>query len=119
MKLTRAQKRAKLQAAVEALIEELLAWDEQNQAPNLTQIEDEVLKLRQQFGQEMAGVVLAGQEARDAVENLLCLKCGKVLRYKGRKGKGIESRLGGIQVERGAYYCQECASSFFPPRPAT
>jgi hypothetical protein len=119
MKLTRAQKKAKLQAAAEALIEELLAWDEQNQAPNMTQIEDEVLKLRQQFGQEMAGVVLEGQVAREPAENPLCLQCGKPLRYKGRKGKQVESRLGGMKVKRGAYYCQDCASSFFPPRPPT
>jgi uncharacterized protein YhaN len=119
MQLTRAQKKAKLQAAAEALIEQLLSWDEQNQAPNMTQIEDEVLQLRQRFGQEMAGVVLEGQVAREPVETLLCVKCGKPLRYKGRKGKDIESRLGGMTVERGAYYCKNCASSFFPPRPAT
>lgn len=119
MKLTRAQKKAKLQAAAEAVIEQLLEWDEQHQAPNMTQIEDEVLKLRQRFGQEMAGVVLEGQAAQQPVENPLCVKCGKPLRYKGRKRKGVESRLGGMEVERGYYTCQDCESRFFPPRPTT
>src|SRR4051812_18240586 len=72
MQLTRAQKKAKLEAAATELIEQMLDWDEKNQRPNLTQIEDEVLKLRQQFGEEMAGVMLAGQEARQPVENPLC-----------------------------------------------
>lgn len=115
MKLTRAQKRAKLQAAAEALIDQLLEWDEENQAPNLTQLEDEVLELRQQFGQEMAEVVLAGQVAKEPVETPRCQKCGKPLRNKGRKGKGIVSRLGEMTIERGVYYCKDCASSFFPP----
>ena len=119
MKLTRAQKKAKLQAVAEVLIEELLEWDEQNQTPNMTQIEDEVLKVRQRFGQEIAGVVLEGQGASEPVENPLCVQCGQPLRYKGRKGKHVESRLGGMKVKRGAYYCKDCASSFFPPRPPT
>lgn len=119
MKLTRAQKKAKLQAAAEVVIEQLLEWDEQNQAPNMTQIEDEVLKLRQQFGQRMAGVVLEGQVAQPPVENPLCIKCGKPLRYKGQKRKGVESRLGEVKVKRGYYTCKDCASRFFPPRPTT
>jgi hypothetical protein len=58
MKLTRAQKKAKLEAAAAVLIEQLLDWDEANGRPNLTAIEDEVLKLRQQFGQEMAAALV-------------------------------------------------------------
>lgn len=46
MQKTREQKKAKLAQAADALIEELLDWDEQNQTPNLTQIEEEVLELR-------------------------------------------------------------------------
>jgi len=116
MQLTRAQKKAKLEAAAAELIEQMLDWDEKNQRPNLTQIEDEVLKLRQQFGEEMAGVMLAGQEARQPVENP---QCGKPMRYKGEKRKDVESRLGGMEVERGYYHCINCASGFFPPRPTT
>ena len=36
MKETREQKRVRLLAAAEAVIEELLAWDETNSRPNLT-----------------------------------------------------------------------------------
>lgn len=114
MKLTRAQKKAKLEAAAERLIEQLLDWDEENARPNLTAIEDEVLHLRQQFGEEMAEVMVAGQEARQPVD-VVCPHCGKLLRYKGQKRKAVESRLGGFAVERGYYYCAACASGFFPP----
>ena len=119
MKLSRAQKKAKLEAAATELIEQMLDWDEKNERPNLTQIEDEVLKLRQQFGQEMARVMLEGQVAREPVENLLCPACGKPMRYKGQKRKDVESRLGSMEVERGYYYCTSCASGSFPPRPTT
>jgi hypothetical protein len=119
MKLTRAQKRAKLQAAAEKLIEQLLDWDELNTRPNLTAIEDEVLKLRRQFGEEMVDTVVAGQENRQPAETPLCPTCGKPMRYKGRKAREVESRLGGIELERGYYYCSNCESGSFPPRPAT
>lgn len=119
MKLTRAQKKAKLQAAAEALIEKLLEWDEKTDRPNLTAIEDEVLKLRQQFGQEMADVLVAGTEARQPVGNPACRQCGQPMRYKGQKGKVVESRLGGLEIERGYYYCAACESGSFPPRRAT
>ncbi len=115
MKLTRTQKKAKLQAAAEKLIEELLDWDELNTRPNLTAIEDEVLKLRQQFGQEMADTVVAGQENRQPVANPVCATCGKAMRYKGGKERDVESRLGGLEVARGYYYCGSCASGSFPP----
>jgi len=119
MKLTRAQKKAKLEAAAAELIEQMLDWDEQHERPNLTQIEDEVLKVRQHFGQEVAGVMLEGQVARQPVENPLCPACGQPMRYKGQKRKDVESRLGGMAVERGYYHCPDCESGLFPPRPTT
>lgn len=115
MKLTRAQKKAQLAEAAEALIEQLLDWDERTPAPNLTQIEDEVLGLRQRFGQELVSAVIAGQEAQQPVEAPSCPTCGEAMRPKGRKRKAVESRLGGVAVDRDYYYCACCASGLFPP----
>jgi hypothetical protein len=114
MKLTRAQKEAKLRKAAEGMIAALLAWDEENSTPNLTQIEDEILELRRQMGQEMLAVVLAGQEAGQPAQNPKCAQCGGEMRYKGRKERSIESRVDGVEVERGYYYCIRCKSGFFP-----
>lgn len=119
MKLTREQKKAKLEAAATALIEELLAWDEQHEKPNLTQIEDEVLALRQRFGQAMAGTLVAGQEARQPVEMPVCEQCGQPMRTKGAKQKAVESRVGGLKIERDYYHCRDCGSGHFPPRRPT
>ena len=119
MKLTRAQKEAKLRKAADEVIEKLLAWDDENKAPNLTQIEDEILELRRQMGQEMLAVVLRGQETGQPAENPECPQCGEEMRYKGQKERGMESRVGGLEMERGYYYCACCKSGIFPPGPAT
>jgi len=119
MKLTRAQKEAKLRKVTEELIQQMLEWEDENKAPNLTQMEDEVLMLRQRFGQELVAVMVGGQEAEQPVENPKCEKCGAEMRTKGDKERSIESRLGGLTIERGYYYCACCKSGFFPPGQAT
>ena len=48
-KLTRAQQKEQLLAEAERLIEQMLAWTEQTERPNLTQIETIVLELRRQL----------------------------------------------------------------------
>jgi hypothetical protein len=119
MKLTRAQKEAKLRKAADEMIAALLAWDDQNSTPNLTQIEDEILELRREMGQEMLAVVLAGQEANHPAEKPPCAHCGGEMRNKGAKSKAVESRVGGVEIERGYYYCTRCQSGIFPLGPAT
>jgi len=86
MKLTRGQKEARLRASADGIIAALLAWDEEQSAPSLTEMEDTVLELRRRMGQP---------------------------------GRGDASRVGGLKVERGYYYCACCESGFFPPGPAT
>lgn len=119
MKATREQKRARLVAAAEAAIDELLAWEETNRAPNLTQIEEEVLKLREGFGQELALTVLGGQEARQPAAEVRCPGCGQAMHYKGQKPTAIESWVVNGAVERGYYYCPACKRGIFPPGPPT
>lgn len=119
MKETREQKRARLLAAAEAAIDELLAWEETNTAPNLQQIEEEVLKLREGFGQEMALTVLEGQEAVQPAAGMKCPQCGAEMRYKGRKPTAIESWVVNSTLKRGYYYCPACKQGIFPPGPTT
>jgi uncharacterized protein with PIN domain len=115
MKHTREQKRAKLLAAAQAVIEELLDWEEQVDKPKLTAIEAEVLALRERFGQRMAEVVIADQDAKQPVVAAKCPSCGQPMRYKGQKGLEVESQVGLLGVDRGHYYCARCHSGLFPP----
>lgn len=103
MRHTREQKRAKLLTAAEAMIEEYLDWEEQASKPNLTEIEDVVLKLRQRLSQHMAEVAIEDQDARQPVVAPECARCGQPMRYRGQKGIDGECRLGTLDVERGHY----------------
>jgi hypothetical protein len=100
MKHTRKQKEEKLLAEARSMIEEFLDWEEKADKPNLTQIEDVVLRLRERMGGRMAEVALADQDA---------------MRYKGQKGTDAATRIGRLDIDRGHYYCARCQSGLFPP----
>jgi hypothetical protein len=119
MKHTRKQKEERLMAEAQSVIAELLSWEAHADKPNLTQIEDVVLQLRERLGQRMVEVVIEDQEATHPVEAPPCPTCGTPMRYKGQKHAGIGSRIGELQVDRAHYYCACCQSGLFPPRPAT
>jgi hypothetical protein len=116
MKRSRQQKKADLMGKAEQLIDQLLDWDTQTERPNLTQIEDIVLELRKELGQEMAETLLEGQTERTPVPGPACPKCGKEMHYKGQRKKRVESRAGGLEVKRGYYVCRACDETIFPPR---
>ena len=114
MRQTREQLKSKLLKEAEAAIEQLLEWHEMTSAPDLTTIEDAVLKVRKQVSQGMAEAVLADQELSQPVEEC-CPSCGMAMQYKGMKKVTVESRVGALEVERGYYYCSHCRRGFFPP----
>lgn len=116
MKQSREEKKARLQAKAEQVIEELLEWEESNPKPNLTEIEDIILKLRKELGKEMAQMVLEEQETRTLAPGPICPVCRQEMRYKGQKENHIESRVGALELERGYYHCPACKESVFPPR---
>ena len=114
MKKTRHELEAALEAQSKQMIQELLDWNETHPAPDLTQIEDIVLALREKLSQAMVESVITSQESVQPVE-WSCPKCGGRMRYKGRKTKGVESRVGEVALERGYYYCAACQQGIFPP----
>ena len=115
MKLSREQKKAKLMARLEKAVDELLEWEETHKRPTLTQIEDIVLELRKEVGEEMVEEILAEVEGKTSVPGPACPKCGREMRVRGEYGKQIESRAGEIEYERGYYACLLCDEGLFPP----
>lgn len=115
MKRSREEKRARLMAKAQQLIDEYLAWEERHPRPDLTQIEDIALKLRKELGQEIAQLALEDQAVRTPVPGPHCAQCGQEMHYKGEKGNQLESRAGGLVLERGYYYCPSCKQGLFPP----
>ncbi len=115
MRHTRKHKEEKLLAEARAVIAEFLNWEEQAEQPDLTQIEDVVLRLRERLGQRMAEVAIADQDAKQPAEAPQCPTCGETLRYKGQKGTAVSTRIGGLDLDRGHYCCARCQSGLFPP----
>lgn len=119
MRHTREQKRAELLAAAAVMIEEFLDWEEEAVRPNLTQIEDAVLRVRRELGQRLAEVAIADQDAVQPVAAPVCAQCGEPMRYKGAKERTVESRVGTLTISRGYYHCSRCRERVFPPEGAT
>jgi len=118
MKKARKELQGELEAQSKQVIQELLDWNEAHQAPDLTQIEDIVLELREKLSKAMVESVVESQENVQPVE-LRCPKCGRIMRFKGQKEKVVESRVGEVELERGYYYCPTCQSGIFPPGSTT
>ena len=116
MKRKRTEVKAKLLQQAELLIDELLDWNAQTQAPDLTQIEDVVLKLRKQLGEQMALAVIATQDSQRPSRGPVCPTCQTEMHYKDVKANTVESRVGALPLARGYYYCQTCRTGLFPPR---
>jgi hypothetical protein len=119
MPRTRAEIKAELQAEAERLIDALLDWTDKTEAPNLTQIEDEVLKLRQQFAEKLAEAAVDVQATADPLM-VKCPQCGRAMHQKKkRQRRRVESRIGGVALKRAYYYCDHCRVGLFPPGSTT
>lgn len=115
MKGSREERQRVLEAKAKEVIDEMMAWSERTERPNLSQMEDEILKLRQQLGEEMLRTLVEDQESQRPVPGPSCGKCGKEMQYKGDKNRQVISRLGGVVLARGYYRCSRCEESIFPP----
>lgn len=112
---SRAAIKAELMKKAEAAIDDLLDWQEATDQPNLTQVEEKVLEVRQRLSEEMAVTVLENQAAVRPVPGPRCAGCGVEMRYKGMKDKTVMSWVGKLKLERGYYYCDQCRTGLFPP----
>jgi uncharacterized protein with PIN domain len=111
--------KAELQAEAERLIDALLDWTDQTAAPTLTQIEDEVLKLRQPFAEKLAEAAVERQAAVELL-TVKCPQCGRPMHQKKkRQRRQVESRVGQVALQRAYYYCDHCRVGLFPPGSAT
>lgn len=67
MKKTREQMKQELERKAGEVIKALLEWNGQHEAPDMTQIEEIVLTLREAIGLEFASELIAGQEKTEPV----------------------------------------------------
>ena len=116
MKRSREQLKAELLAKMEAQLDDLLEWADENPRPTLTQIEDAVLHCRSEVGRAMAEGVVNAQENAQLAPSPSCPTCGREMHVKDRKRKVVGTRVGDVKAERDYYYCPHCRRGFFPPR---
>lgn len=67
MKYSKEEKRARLIAKANHVVDEYLDWEEKNRRPDLMQIEDITLKLRKELGKELAQMAVEEQESQRPV----------------------------------------------------
>jgi len=115
MKRSQEKLKAEFMTEAEAMFDELMKWEDETAEPDLTQIEDIVLKLRKRFGEQMAQTVIGRQEKRQPAEQVKCPECEGEMVTKGEKSNQVETRVGGIQIERSYFYCPSCKQGIFPP----
>ena len=119
MPRTRAELQAELENEAARLIAALLDWTAQTNAPDLTAIENEVLKLRQQSGEKLAAAAVKRQ-ATVAPLTLKCPQCGRPMHQKKkRQRRQVTSRAGQVAVNRAYYYSRHCRVGLFPPGSTT
>ena len=97
MERSQQEKRVRLLAKAEKLIDEYLAWEESHPRPDLTQIENIALKLRKELGKEITQMALEAQAARRPVPGPNCPECGKEMHYirrEGRQNREPSGRIG-------------------------
>jgi hypothetical protein len=119
MKKSREELKAEYLAEAGELFDELMDWDDENERPNLTQIEDIVLELRKRFGERITEKLILRQEQRQPAERVNCEECGDEMKPKGLKGNQVETRAGNRKIEREHYYCPRCKLGIFPPGSTT
>lgn len=111
----REQRKAELMKQLEEAIERVLDWQEEHETFTLTELEEFVLGVRREMGEEVAELLIGGLKSKVVIEGLHCEHCGSKLVYKGLETKQTETRMGGIELERGRYWCPTCKQGIFPP----
>jgi hypothetical protein len=99
MKKTRDQLKKELVEKFEEAVECVLDWQEKHRTFTLTELEEFVLGLRQEMGEEIAEATLGQMDSKVIIEGVQCEECGN----------------GSLAIERGRYWCPTCQTGVFPP----
>jgi uncharacterized protein with PIN domain len=107
--------KARMMAAAEAAIDELLAEAEKKDALMLSDIERLVRTAGEAVMTEFTAKMVDAEAQQEA--SAICPECGEKMRYKGQKGRDLITETGEVRFERAYYYCPACRQGIFPPGP--
>ena len=113
--------REKLEEVARERMGEFVEWKGEERAYTLEEIEEEALEIGRAVVREMIGVAVEAEGAREERERARpepnCEGCGRRMRYSGRRGRRIESKVGRVSIERAYYHCPSCKVGISPPGP--
>ena len=113
--------RSKLEEVVRERMGEFVEWQGEERAYTFEEIEEEALEIGRALVREMIGVAVVEEGAKEERQRARpepnCEGCGRPMRYSGRPGRGIESKVGRVHIERAYYHCPSCKVGIFPPGP--
>ena len=111
----------KLEEMLRERVEEFVEWKGEERAYTFEEIEEEALEIGRAVVREMMGVAVGEESAKEERQRGRpepnCEGCGRPMRYSGRRGRGIESKVGDVRIERAYYHCPSCKVGLFPPGP--
>jgi len=114
MSETDVELKARLHAAAEAAIAQVLAERKLPADASLADIERTARSAGQQIEQAIAAALAqASAAALPAWPN--CPQCGQKMKNKGKRQRRIVTEAGEVEVERAYYHCAACGQGFFPP----
>jgi uncharacterized protein with PIN domain len=114
MKKSREQIEEELLERISKGVDRVLDWQEEHRTYKFSELEDIILEVRQEIGEAMVEAVVGQMENKHPVDAPYCSTCKTQMEYKGQKKKGIVSRVGEVEIERGTYYCATCEVVFSP-----
>ena len=109
------EREAAMEEIGDEIIAEVSAWSKGHPRATWDEMEQEVLKARQQFGERLLQRLVEQREEVHPVPGPRCPQCGEEMHYKGEKPRHVASSIGETQLKRSHYYCSRCKTSVFPP----
>ena len=102
-----------MEKKVKELLERLAEWEKENEAADLTQMEEaiegELAVMKRQLLEKMANKELKEKQA--------CPKCGQEMMKNGKKKRKLRTKNGEeVTIEREQRRCHQCGMTIFPPR---
>ena len=102
--------KTEIMSQLEKRVDELLAGRKSDDEITLSEIEETVLRIRHQMGEDIAQTLSSVEEQHEAS----CEVCGAQAINKGAKPKQVVTQGGTLELQRRYFYCPTCCQGFFP-----
>lgn len=114
----RAEDKRRWQEMAAETYEELVTWREQHPEASFDELAEQVTPRRRDLMGALLAQLACQHGQGEAAEGLSCAECGHALVYKGKPGRVVGHLEGETRLQRAYYYCPQCRTGIFPPRPA-